>query len=65
MYMFEMLIESGSITVETDDMAVINAIQAMAAYCEEHGWEVVEEDDEEVEADEEEYEEEEYEEEAA
>jgi hypothetical protein len=52
MYQFEMLIESGSITIETDDMNVIKVIQDAAAYYEANGWEVVEdieEDEEEVE----------------
>ena len=49
MYQFEMLIESGSITVETDDMAVITVIQAMAAYHDAYGWDVVEYEEEEEE----------------
>ncbi len=56
MYQFEMLIESGSITIETDDMNVIKVIQDAAAYYEANGWEVVEdieEDEEEVEEDDE------------
>jgi nucleosome binding factor SPN SPT16 subunit len=55
MYQFEMLIESGSITIDTDDMNVIKVIQDAAAYYEANGWEVVEdieEDEEEVEEDE-------------
>jgi hypothetical protein len=56
MYQFEMLIESGSITIDTDDMNVIKVIQDAAAYYETNGWEVVEdieEDEEEVEEDDE------------